>query len=64
MHYICFSTDTGETEMVRKFSSLKFWEIFTKGDLSVDIYVSRLQSRNYAYDDIVDSLEKIVDLIH
>ena len=54
LHSICFSTDTGETKMMSKFSSLKFLETFTKSNLSVEICASRLQSVNYAYDNIVD----------
>ena len=63
MHYICFSTDTGETKMMSKFRSLRFLETFTKGNLSVDICASRLQSGNDAYGDIVDAFDKIVDLV-
>ena len=64
MHSICFSTDTGETKMMSKFSSLKFLETFTKGNLSVDIRASRLQSGNDAYGDSVDAVNEIVDLVH
>ena len=62
MHSICFPTDTGEMNMISKLRYLKCLETFTKGNLSVDIRVSRLQSGNYAYNNIVDSLEQIVDL--
>ena len=62
MNSICFSTDTDEMKMMIKFSSFKILEIFTKGDPSVDIRASRLQSDNDAYNDIDDSLEGIVDL--
>ena len=61
MHSICFSTKTGETKMMSKFSCLDFLETFPKGDLPVDIRASRLQSGNDAYDDIVDSLEENFD---
>ena len=64
MHLICFSTGTGETKMVVKFSSLKFLETFTKGNLSVDIHASSLQSGKGVYDDIVDSLEEIFELVN
>ena len=47
-----------------KFSSLKFLETFTKGNLSVDIRASRLKSGNDAYDDIVDDFDKIVDSVN
>ena len=63
MHSIGFSTDTGETKMMSKFSSLNVLETFTKGNLSVDIGASRFQSGNYAYDDIVDDFDKIVDSV-
>ena len=46
MHSICFYSDTGGTKMMRKFSSLKFLVIFKKGNISVDIRASRLQSGN------------------
>ena len=64
MHSICFSTEIGETKMTRKFRSLKFLEIFTKGNFSVDIHASRLQSCNDAYNDIVDVFDEIVDLVN
>ena len=51
-------------KMMSKFSSLKFLETFTKGKLSVDIRASRLQSGNYAYDDIVNTFDKIDDLVN
>ena len=63
LHSIFF-VDTGEMKMMSKFSSLNFLETFTKGDLSVDIRASRLQSGNGAYDDIVDYLGGIVDLVN
>ena len=46
--------------MMRKFSFLNFLETFTKGNLSVDIRASRLQSGNDAYENIVDAFDKIV----
>ena len=64
MHSIYFSNVTGETKMMSKLSSLEFLETFTKGNLSVDIHASRLQSGNNAYDDIIDSLEEIIDLVN
>ena len=64
MHFICFSIDTGETKTMSKFSSLKFLETVTKCNLSVDICASRLKSGNYAYNDIVDSLEHFFDLVN
>ena len=47
-----------------KFRNLKSLETFTKGDLSVDIRVSRLQSGNDAYAVIVDSFDEIFDLVN
>ena len=64
MHSICFSTETVETKTMRKFRSLKVLEKYTKGNLSVDICASRLQAGNDAYDNIVDYLEEIVDLVN
>ena len=64
MQSICFPTGTGETKMMSKFSSLKFLETLIKGNLSVEICASRLQSGNAAYDDIVDSLEEIIDIVN
>ena len=64
MHSICFSTDTGETKMMSKFISLKVLDIFTKGNLSVDIHASRLQSGNDSYDDIVDYFDKVFNLLN
>ena len=55
MHSICFYSETGETNMMRKFSSLEYLKTFTKGNLSVDIRTSRLKSGNYAYNNIVDA---------
>ena len=64
MHSICFYTDTGEINMMRKFRSLNVWETFTKCNLSMDIRSSRLQSGNYAYVDTVYAFDKIVDLVN
>ena len=64
MHSICFYTGTGETNMMRKFIPFEFLQTFTKGDLSVDIHASILQSGNDTYDGIVVSLEEIGDLFH
>ena len=64
MHSICFPTDTGETNMMRKPSSLEFLGTSTKVNLSVDIYALRLKAGNYAYDNIVDDFEDIVDLVN
>ena len=64
MHSICFSTDTGETNMISKFRSMKFLMKSTKGNLPVDIHASRLQSGNDAYGDIDDNFDKIVDLVN
>ena len=47
-----------------KIHLFEFLETFTKGNLSVDIRASRLQSGNDAYKDNADSLEQIVDLVH
>ena len=46
-----------------KSSSLKYLETFTKGNLSLDICESRLQSGNNAYDDIIGAFEEMVDLV-
>ena len=64
MHYICLSSDTGETKIMSKFRSLKILETLKKGNLSVEICASRLQPSNDAYNNIVDSLEEIVDLVN
>ena len=50
--------------MMSKFRSLKILETFIKGNLSVDIRASRLQSGNDAYDNIVDACDEIVDLVN
>ena len=50
--------------MMRKSISLKILETLTRDNLSVDIRASRLQAGNDAYDNIVDSLEEIVDFVH
>ena len=63
MDYICFYTDTDKTNMMIKFISLKMLETLKKHNLWVDIRASRLQSGNGAYDDLVDSLEHIFDLL-
>ena len=49
--------------MMIKFSPLEFLKTFTKGNLSVDICASRLQSGNDAYGDVVDAFDEIVDLV-
>ena len=64
MRYIWFFTDTGETKMMRKFSSLKILDTFLKVNLLLGIRASRLQSGNDAYDNIVDNFEEIVYLVH
>ena len=50
--------------MMIKFRSLNVLDTFTEGNLSVNIRASMLQSGNDTYDDIVDSLEEIVDLVN
>ena len=50
--------------MIRKFSSLKLLDTFTKDNLSVDIRASILQSINDTYNDIVDDFDEIVDLVN
>ena len=50
--------------MMIKFSSLKILETFTKVILSLDIRASRLLSGNDAYNDIINYLEEIVDLVN
>ena len=62
--YFIFSTDTYETKMMSKLSPLKLLETFTKGNLLVDIRAPWLKSGNDSYDNIVDYLEQIVDLVH
>ena len=64
MHSICFPTETGETKMMRKFSSLKFLDTLTKVNLSVDIRALTLQSGNDAYNNIADTFDKIVDSVN
>ena len=64
VHSITFTTNTGETKMMPKFSSLKFMELYTKGKLSIDMRASRLQSGNDIYDDIIDCLENIITLVN
>ena len=64
MHSICFSTDTGKTKTMSEFSSLKFLETSTKRNLSVEICASRLQSDYYAYGNVVDAFDEIVDLVN
>ena len=49
---------------MNRFSSLKVLEKFTNDNLSVDIRASRLKSRNDAYENIVDTFEKMVDLVN
>ena len=50
--------------MMSRFSSLKKFDTFTKGNLSVEICASRLRLVNDSYRDIVDTFEEIVDLVH
>ena len=50
--------------MMRKSISLKIFETFTIGNLSVDIRASSLQPGNDAYNNIVDAFDKIVDLVN
>ena len=64
MHLIYFPTGNGETKTLRKSSSSKLLDTFTKGNLSLDIHASRLQSGNAVYDDIFDSLEEIIELVN
>ena len=64
MHSICFPTDTGETKTMRKFSSLEILETFTKGNLSVGICASRLQSCDDTHGDIVAAFDEIIDLVN
>mmetsp|Transcript_22253 Transcript_22253/g.27288 ORF Transcript_22253/g.27288 Transcript_22253/m.27288 type:complete len:441 (+) Transcript_22253:151-1473(+) len=64
VHSIVFTTKTGERKLMTKFSSLKFMELYTKGKLSIDVRASNLHSGNDAYDDILDCLENIIDLIN
>lgn len=64
VHSITFTTSSGERKMMPKFSSLRFMELFTKGKLSIDVRASRLQTGSEIYDEILDSIEDIVDLIN
>ena len=64
MHSICFSTGTGTTKTMIKIRSLENLETFTKVNVSVDIRVSKFQSVNDAYYDIVYYQEEIVELFH
>ena len=50
--------------MMSKFRSLGFLETFTKGNLSVDIRASSLQSGNDAYDGIVDFYDDVFYLVN
>ena len=59
-----FFINTREIKMMSKFISLKVLDIFTKGNLSVDIHASRLQSGNDVYDDIFGAFDEIVDLVN
>ena len=64
MNSICVSTDSDEINMMRKFRSLNVLDTFKKGNLSVDIRASRMQSGNYAYEDTVYVFDKIIDLVN
>ena len=61
---IIFFTDTGETYMMSKFSSLELLEAFTKGNLSLDIRASRLKSSNDTYENIFDASDIFFDLVN
>ena len=64
MGFIWFYTDTGEKKIMIKFRSFKILETFTKGNLSVDIRASMLQSGNDAYNNIVDAFDNFFDLVN
>ena len=59
-----FTTQTSETRLIEKFSSHQFFQFLTKGFLSLDIRSSQLQNGNDAYDDIIDSIEDIFEVIN
>ena len=61
---ILFSTQSGEIKLMEKFSSQQFFRFLTKGFLSIDIRSSQLQNGNDAYDDIIESVENIFELIN
>ena len=46
------------------FSSQRFFSFLTKGFLSIDVRSSQLQNGNDVYDDIIDSVEDIFNLIN
>ena len=61
---LLFTTQNTETRLMEKFSSHQFFCFLTKGFLSIDIRSSQLQNGNDAYDDIIDSIEDIFELIN
>ena len=54
----------GFQRIMHKFSSLQFMNMFTKGNLSIDVRASRLQGGNEMYENIIDAIEDIVDTIN
>ena len=63
MNSICFSTDTGETEMMIKFSSLEILDTSQKVTSKWKSMHQGCNQANDAYDDIVDDFDGIVDLV-
>ena len=61
---LLFTTQDSENRLMEKFSSHQFLCFLTKGSLSIDIRSSQLQHGNDAYDDIIDSIEEIFELIN
>jgi hypothetical protein len=64
VHSLCFTDGNGEMKMMTKFSSLKFMEMFSKGNISKDFRASKLQFGNVVYRDIIGALKDIINLVN
>ena len=64
LHTIIFTTANGDRKMMHNFSSLKFMELYLTGNMSIDIRASQLHHGNEYYENIVDAVEEIVEMIN
>ena len=61
---IIFSTPSGDIKLRKNLSSQRLFNLRIKCFLSIVIRLSKIQNGNDAYDDIIESLETIFELVN
>ena len=59
-----FNTSDGKRRVVKDLSSLKAFQMFTKGKMSIHVRASMLSSGSRYYDAITDCMDEIVDYVN